>query len=95
LLAQRICGRRCDPKNRDHRIPYKARLKSGEPRKRWKPGYRVTNAHEYNRSLKKRGQLSLYYPEGDLKALLINARPYVPGVSGREPRYTRAYIELI
>ncbi|RZF23546.1 hypothetical protein EVC45_43910, partial [Paraburkholderia sp. UYCP14C] len=56
-------------------MPYKARLKSGEPRKRAKPGYRVTNARDYNASLKKRGQLSLYCPDGDLKALFINDTP--------------------
>jgi hypothetical protein len=76
-------------------MPYKARLKTGEPRKRKKPGYRVTNAGEYNRSLKRRGQLSLYCPDGDLKALFINAHPYVKGVSGREATHTDAYIELI
>jgi hypothetical protein len=55
-------------------MPDKARLKTGEPHKRKKPGYRVTNAGEYNRSLKRRGQFSLYCPDGDLKALFINAR---------------------
>jgi hypothetical protein len=60
-------------------MPYKARLKTGEPRKRKKPGYRVTNAREYNQSLKKRGQLSLYCPDGDLKALFINAPPVCEG----------------
>jgi hypothetical protein len=76
-------------------MPYKARLKSGEPRKRPKPSYRVTNAHAYNASLKKRGQLSLYCPDGDLKALFINETPYVRGVSGQAPTYTPAYAELI
>ena len=33
-------------------MPYKARLKQGEPRKREKTGYRVTNAGAYNLSLK-------------------------------------------
>ncbi|MGF6483129.1 hypothetical protein QFZ91_005356 [Paraburkholderia sp. JPY419] len=32
-------------------MPYKARLKTGEARKRKKPGYRVTNARAYNQSL--------------------------------------------
>ncbi|KWZ58326.1 hypothetical protein WK57_17530 [Burkholderia ubonensis] len=76
-------------------MPYKASLKSGAPRKRPKPTHRVANARAYNQSLKRRGQLSLYCPEGDLKALFINGRPYVPGVSGRAPTYTNAYIELI
>ncbi len=31
---------------------YKARLKTGEPRKRKKPGYRVTNARAYNQSVR-------------------------------------------
>ncbi|MDR6503946.1 transposase [Burkholderia ambifaria] len=37
-------------------MPYKAKLKSGAPRKRPKPTYRVTNARAYNASLKRRGQ---------------------------------------
>src|SRR6201995_1750287 len=76
-------------------MPYKARLKTGEPRKRRKPGDRVTNARAYNQSLRKRGMISLYVPDGDLKAHLINARVRTPGVSGREPTYTTACIELI
>lgn len=76
-------------------MPYKARLKQSEPRKRKKPGYRVTNARAYNQSLRKRGMISLYVPGGDLKAQLINAKVRTPGVSGREPTYTTAYIELI
>ncbi|KVO00001.1 hypothetical protein WJ69_31550 [Burkholderia ubonensis] len=55
----------------------------------------MANARAYNQSLKRRGQLSLYCPHGDLKALFINAQPYAPGVSGRAPTYTNAYIELI
>ncbi len=43
-------------------MPYKARLKTGEPRKRKRPGYRVTNARAYNQSLRKRGMISLYVP---------------------------------
>ena len=64
-------------------MPYKASLKSGAPRKRPKPTYRVANARAYNQSLKRRGQLSLYCTHGDLKTLFINAQPYVWGVSGR------------
>ena len=74
---------------------YKARLKTGEARKRKKPGYRVTNARAYNQSLRKRGMIGQYVPDGDLKAQLINARVRTLGVSGREPTYTTAYIELI
>ncbi|MGF6979906.1 hypothetical protein QFZ94_008423 [Paraburkholderia sp. JPY465] len=76
-------------------MPYKARLKTGEPRKRAKPGYAVTNAHEYNESLKRRGQLSLYCPDGDLKALFINDTPYQKGVSGQSRTYSDAYLEPI
>jgi hypothetical protein len=35
----------------------------------------VTNCHEYNQSLKKRGKMSLYFPDGDLKSQFINGRP--------------------
>jgi hypothetical protein len=76
-------------------MPYKARLKDGQERKRKKPDYRVTNCREYNESLKKRGKISLYFPEGDLKAQFITASPYVRGVSGRLPSYSRPYVELI
>jgi hypothetical protein len=76
-------------------MPYKARLKQGELRKRKKPEYRVMNARAYNQSLRKRGMISLYVPSGDLKARFINAKIRTPGVSGREPTYTTAYIELI
>jgi IS5 family transposase len=76
-------------------MPYKARLKMGEPRKRRKPRQGVTNARAYNQSLRKRDMISLYVPDGDLKAQPINAKVRTPGVSGREPTYTTAYIELI
>ena len=76
-------------------MPYKEREKSGEARKRKQPDYRVTNWHEYNLSLKKRGMISLYFPCGDLKAQFINDKPYVKGISGQEPTYREAYIELI
>lgn len=48
-----------------------------------------------NKSLKNRGNLSLYFPEGDLKSQFINEEPYMPGISGRLCTYTPAYIELI
>ena len=74
-------------------MPYKARLKEGTERKRKKPGYRVTNCSEYNLSLKKRGQISLYFPAGELKSQFINPSPWTTGVSGRAqpgpPRSTR------
>ncbi|NRO99761.1 transposase, partial [Paraburkholderia sp. NMBU_R16] len=50
-----------------------------------------TNAHEYNESLKRRGQLSLYGAEGDLKALFINDTPYPKGVSGQAQTYSEAW----
>ena len=76
-------------------MPYKARLKEGTERKRKKPGYRVTNCSAYNQSLKKRGQISLYFPAGELKSQFINPAPWTRGVSGRAPEYYTAYIELI
>lgn len=76
-------------------MPYKERQKQGEARKRKKPGYRVTNARAYNQSLRKRGMINLYVPDGDLKAQFINAKVRTAGVSGRQPTYTTAYIELI
>ncbi|MEX3640448.1 hypothetical protein, partial [Paraburkholderia sp. BR14320] len=42
-------------------------------------------------SLKRRGQLSLYCPDGDLKALFINDTPYQKGVSGQSRTYSDAY----
>ena len=57
-------------------MPYKARLKEGTERKRKKPGYRVTNCSAYNQSLKKRGQISLYFPAGELKSQFINQAPW-------------------
>ncbi|WP_321791173.1 hypothetical protein [Burkholderia pyrrocinia] len=76
-------------------MPYKARLKTDELHKRPKSNYAVANAHEYNESLKRREQLSLYRPDGDLKALFINDAPYQQGVSGHSPTYRGAYLELI
>jgi hypothetical protein len=64
-------------------LPYKGRLKQGEPRKRKKPGYRVTNARAYNQSLRKRGMISLYVPSGDLKAPFINANVLIASIISR------------
>ncbi|MFL9989220.1 transposase [Paraburkholderia sediminicola] len=55
----------------------------------------VTNAQEYNGSLTRRGQLSLYCPDGDLKALFINDTPYQKGVWGQSQTYSDAYLELL
>ncbi|QIE29602.1 hypothetical protein [Caballeronia sp. SBC2] len=76
-------------------MPYKARLQEGQERKRKKPTYRVTNCHEYNQSLKKRGKISLYFPDGDLLSQFIDASPYTRGVSGRTSSYRAPYVELI
>lgn len=76
-------------------MPYKARLKDGEERKRPKPSYRVTNNHEYNKSLKNRGKISLYFPNGDLNTQFVDESPYTVGVSGRSASYQVAYVELI
>ncbi len=76
-------------------MPYKARPREGTERKREKSGYRVTNWSGYNLSLKKRGQISLYFPAGELKSQFINPSPWTTGVSGRAPEYYIAYIELI
>ncbi|EIQ7173220.1 hypothetical protein [Enterobacter hormaechei] len=51
-------------------MPYKARLKQGEARKRKKTEYRVTNARAYNLSLKKRGMISLYFPSGEAVSMI-------------------------
>jgi hypothetical protein len=76
-------------------MPYKQKLKSPSTKSRSKPKYKVINWTEYNKSLKKRGELSFYFPKGDLKALFINETPYVPGLSGQQATYSDAYIELI
>ena len=76
-------------------MPYKPKLKSPSSLSRSKPKYKVINWTEYNKSLKKRGELSFYFPKGDLKALFINENPYVPGLSGQQATYNDAYIELI
>jgi len=65
-------------------MPYKPKLKSPSTKSRSKPKYKVINWTEYNKSLKKRGELSFYFPKGDLKALFINETPYVPGLSGQQ-----------
>ena len=76
-------------------MPYKERIKKGVPRIRKKPCYKVTNWSCYNKGLKKRGQLSLYFPKGDVKELFINPVSYQEGLSGRQPYYHPVYIELM
>jgi hypothetical protein len=76
-------------------MPYKERVRAGLPRKRDKQKYKVTNWSQYNQSLRQRGMISLYFPEGDLETLFINAKPYVEGESGRTTTYQVPYIQLI
>ncbi|MEN3813491.1 IS5 family transposase, partial [Chromobacterium piscinae] len=76
-------------------MPYKERAKSGEPRKRAKPTYQVTNWTAYNQRLRKRGMITLYFPKEDLIAQFYNEHSYVEGVSGRVAQYSKAYAELM
>ena len=76
-------------------MPYKERLKHNKDRVRKKASYKVLNWTAYNQSLKKRGQLSLYFPFGDLRSQFINEASYEKGLSGRHSYYHRGYIELI
>ncbi len=76
-------------------MPFKERLKSGKGRKRKKPTYKIKNWSDYNKSLKKRGEVSLYFPKGDIRAIFINDHPYEQGVSGRHETYRNPYIEAI
>jgi len=76
-------------------MPYKEKLKNPGKAGRKKPVYKVTNWSDYNKSLKKRGALTLYFPYGDLKSHFINEDPYIKGVPGQQPTYKAAYIELI
>ena len=77
-------------------MPYKEKTKNpktANPRN--KPKYKVTNWTEYNKSLRKRGAISLYCPKGDLALQFINKERYVPGVSGQQSLYKQVYIELM
>ena len=76
-------------------MPYKEKLKHPSVNPRKKQTYKITNWSEYNKSLKNRGNISLYFPEGDLKSQFINEEPYMSGISGRLCTYTPAYTELI
>ena len=80
-------------------MPYKEgnklRKKMPDRGPRPKPQYKVTNWSFYNKSLKKRGQLSLLFPSGDLYDVLINENSYCKGYVGRHAFYQPAYIELI
>jgi hypothetical protein len=76
-------------------MPYKEKLQNLSKNPRDKIKYKVTNNSEYNKALKKRGKLSLYFPEGDLKSQFINEESYKKGISGREDYYSKSYIMLI
>ena len=76
-------------------MPYKEKLKNSSMKPRKKPDYKVTNWTDYNKSLKKRGELSLYFPPGDLKPQFITEHSYVPGISGRQAIYKQPYVELV
>jgi len=76
-------------------MPYKQKLKDARPKSRKKAVYKVTNWTEYNKSLKKRGELSLYLPPGDIKSQFINEECYITGLSGQQSTYKTPYIELI
>jgi Transposase DDE domain len=76
-------------------MPYKERLKSGEARKKPKPGYAPKDWSAYNKSLRSRGMISLYFPKGDLRKTLVNLNPYVEGVSGQQPTYNTAYVSIL
>lgn len=62
---------------------------------RLKPIYKVKNWSEYNKILQKPGELSLYFPGGDIKECFINEKPYIFGFSGRQSTYKQFYIQLI
>lgn len=80
-------------------MPYKEgmklRKKIPDRIPRDKPEYKVTNWSFYNKSLNKRGQLSLLFPSGDIKEHFINEESYCKGQVGRQAVYQPAYIELI
>lgn len=73
----------------------RGKLKSGEPRKRDKSKYKIKNWSEYNQSLRKRGMISLYFPNGDIKGQFINSTPYIDGDSVQQKTYLSPYIELL
>jgi hypothetical protein len=76
-------------------MPYKEALKLNSPNPKKKAQYTVINWPHYNQSLKKRGALSLYFPNGDLRAQFINDTPYIKEVSGQLPTFSPAYIEVM
>jgi hypothetical protein len=79
-------------------MPYKEAIKlkaeSGYLTPIQKSKYKVANWLAYNKSLRKRGKLSLYFPKGDLRSWFINDNSYIKGVDGRTAVYSSAYIGL-
>jgi|GEM_PF-4171528 len=53
------------------------KLKSGAVRKKAKSKYGIVNWSSYNQSLRKRGMISLYFPEGDIKSMFADCMPYI------------------
>lgn len=76
-------------------MPFKESQRNPNYNFRKKPTYKVINWSEYNKSLAKRGALTLYLPVGDLESILVNEYSYSKGVSGRTEYYTKGYVELI
>jgi hypothetical protein len=76
-------------------MPYKQKLKTPSLNPRKKPDYKVTNWTEYNKSLRNRGALSLYFPHGNLESQFFNSECYIQGVSGQQATYKQSYIEVI
>ncbi|CAO5679851.1 MAG: hypothetical protein HEEMFOPI_01351 [Holosporales bacterium] len=59
-------------------MPYKEKLNNVSKNARKKSKYKVTNWSEYNKSLRNRGKISLYFPTGDIKSQFINEMPALP-----------------
>lgn len=76
-------------------MPFKERLKSGEPRRRVKPTYAPKDWSAYNKGLRSRGMISLYFPKGNPLTTLVNLHPYVERVSGRQETYSPAYVCIL
>lgn len=76
-------------------MPYKEKLKNPSANPRKKKKYKVTNWTDYNKSLRKRGAISLYFPKGDVALQFVNREPYISGISGQQATYKPAYIELM
>lgn len=76
-------------------MPNKEKINTPSKNPQPKRRYKVTNWTEYNKSLKNRGKLSLYFPAGDMKFHLVNENHYTPGVSGQSVFYKPSYVELM